>query len=419
MASILLSFVGQQDPFSDKPHANETHQEGSIVTLVRYLIEQNCVVAHILLLHTEQTHQNAMDTRDWLLDVLNHLSIEAIELLPSPQALSQDPIDNLLAVQEARAALEKVKTTQTQPDILEFNASSGTPAMKNAWILLQAAGYAPHSRVWQIRNPKELKAGQARVLSSDVAFLKQEFDLSVVKQQVTDYNYGGALSTLKVCGLETDRLSALLNYGRCRMAFDFDKAHQSLTVLNDVIEIQTSREIAELRQGSLAALSRECYLNALTKLKNQEYAEFLTLLACFQENMLRALIFRKLNIDLRQSKNTYWSALRTVENGSLCQHLERNGCRLESDINIPTMLEILKYYPEFHDLHPHLAALKEEIKKRNNFIHRLQGTSEITNQDKISATMRHILKKVADLPKENPFDRLNQQIIEQLSLGIL
>jgi hypothetical protein len=65
----------------------------------------------------------------------------------------------------------------------------------------------------------------------------------------------------------------------------------------------------------------------------------------------------------------------------------------------------------------HLATLKEEIKKRNNFIHRLQGTSEIKHQEQISATMRHILKKVADIPQENLFDRLNQQIIEQLSLA--
>lgn len=421
MASILLSFVGQQDPFSDKVHANESEQQGSIVTLVNHLIKQDCEISKIFLLYTESTYPNAKDTLEWLLELDRNLSHSNIEIVPVASALSQDPVNNLLALQAARLGLEQAQVWQTLQDSLELNASSGTPAMKSAWSLLQAAGYAPRSRVWQVRNPKEIGDGQSRVFSSDVTYLRREFDLNIAKQQVKDYNYSGALSTLTASGLENEQLSTLLSYGRCRLAFDFNKANDALEKIKDIADDLTVKEIAELRQNSLAALSRECYLNAQTKLKNQEYAEFLTLLSCFQENTLRALIYKKTNIDLRLDKYKCWSQIQRVDDGRLYEYLEKTqkedrGFTIGGHINTLEMLNILSFYSEFQDIRASLNALRDDIEKRNDFIHRLKGTSEIANQSQISANMRQILKKVADVPKENPFDRLNRQIVERLDL---
>jgi hypothetical protein len=416
MASILLSFVGNQDPLSDKPHINDLYQEGSIVTLVRHLLKQNGTLSHVLLLHTETTQQNAVDTREWLSDNFTTIEPESIHLLPVQLQFSQDPIDNLLALQEARLALEKAKSYQTKQDTLELNASSGTPAMKSTWSLLQAAGYAPHSHVWQVRNPKEQEKDQSRVFSSDVLFLKQEFDLKVVKQQIEDYNYSGALSTLKANGLETDLSTALLNYGRCRMAFDFNRAGAALEPVKATVDPRLIREISELRQRSLEALSRECYLSALTKLKNQEYAEFLTLLSSFQENILRTMIWRKLSIDLRKSQP--WSALQQVDEGKLYRYLENCRQRLPEFINVPVMMDILEYYPDFSDIRPMLQEIKRYIDERNNLIHRLEGTSEIQDQEKLLSTLRQILQRVSAIPRENPFDYLNQQIFQLLDRAV-
>jgi hypothetical protein len=58
MASILLSFFGQQDPFFE-----HTNQEGSIVTLVRHLGEKQCEIKRVVLLHTQDTQQGAEDTK--------------------------------------------------------------------------------------------------------------------------------------------------------------------------------------------------------------------------------------------------------------------------------------------------------------------------------------------------------------------
>lgn len=177
MTSIVLSFVGNQDPFSD-----QTTEEGSIVTLIRYLIAENHTINRVILLHTAETQERAEATKDWLKDEPLNLSLDQIDIIPVEDILSQDPINLLAAVQEARKGLELAKQYLQKGDHLEFNASSGTPVMKSAWSILQAAGYAPHSSVWQVRNPKQMQSGQPRVFPTNVEVLKNEFDLKVIQQ---------------------------------------------------------------------------------------------------------------------------------------------------------------------------------------------------------------------------------------------
>jgi hypothetical protein len=83
MASIILSFVGNQDPFA------VGDREGSIVTLVRHLIAQKQQIKHVLLLATNGTKQGSLDTKEWLHTDIG-LSLESIELAisivkPSPE----------------------------------------------------------------------------------------------------------------------------------------------------------------------------------------------------------------------------------------------------------------------------------------------------------------------------------------------
>ncbi len=144
MSSIILSFVGQQDPFS-----GNTNQEGSIVSLIRHLTTENQQIKHVFLLATKGTEQGGKDTQEWLQADIG-IADNAIELILVDEALSSDPIDVLLATRAAQKALDRAQQIADREDILEFNASSGTPAMKSTWSILQSAGYAPHSRVWQV-----------------------------------------------------------------------------------------------------------------------------------------------------------------------------------------------------------------------------------------------------------------------------
>lgn len=103
MASIILSFVGKQDPYSDS-----TTAEGSIVTLVRHLLQEQCVIHRVILLYTVDTEQGALETRDWLLMAPIELEQGAITILPVNELLSNDPVDLLLAVQAARQGIDRV-----------------------------------------------------------------------------------------------------------------------------------------------------------------------------------------------------------------------------------------------------------------------------------------------------------------------
>ncbi len=144
MTSIVLSFVGEQDPYSEK-----TEEEGSIVTLLRYLISEGHQIQLAILLHTEGTAKKAEDTRDHIATEAQLLSID-VELVSVSEELSKDPTDLLKAAQDARRGLSQIQANMKSGDFVEFNASSGTPAMKSAFSVLQAAGYVSNSRVCQV-----------------------------------------------------------------------------------------------------------------------------------------------------------------------------------------------------------------------------------------------------------------------------
>jgi len=421
MTSLVLSFVGNQDPFS-----NNSNKEGSIVALIHHLMQMKCHISKVILLYTADTEQGAVDTHDWL--KLEPLSLKenSIELVPVSKELSTDPVNLLLAVQEARKGIDIAAKNLFENDFIEFNASSGTPVMKCSWSILQAAGYAPKSRIWQVRNPEKIGDEQVRVFQTNVDTLKHEFDIKIVKHQVCDYNYSGAQITLEESGilLESDPsaaiLRALLGYGHCRSAFDFDHAYSHIQGLYRLIDKQLWQDICALRQRSLGILSRECYFIALARLKNKEYADFLVLLSSFLENSLRYFIEIKTNIDLmNNNKDQISKQIKAIDHGRLYAYLEKyrlkNGGKLNlKEVNKVFMEAIIEYYPDFSDLVPSLDYLRVYVKIRNAWIHRLEGVSEIPEENTALDHMRKILKKIIGFSKKNPYDDLNNQICSYL-----
>ncbi|WP_434687041.1 hypothetical protein [Pseudanabaena minima] len=260
MASIVLSFVGQQDPFGSKTG------EGSIVTLIRALVSQGTVIKRAILIYTEGTATGAKETKEWL---MSELGIDGgdVELVPASWELSNDPTDLLKAAQEARRGLDLARLSMEKGDRIEFNASSGTPAMKSAFSLLQAAGYAANGQVWQVRNPTEIKENQTRVFQTDVGVLRREFDLKVVKGQIEGFNYGSALANLEESGL-AERSPMLVNLLKAGIAWhqgQFDQFYRlAKSFLSD----------AEKRQGeSWWWMAYEQAYTALVRLQQENTSE--------------------------------------------------------------------------------------------------------------------------------------------------
>jgi hypothetical protein len=414
MTSLILTFVGKQDPFAK----NDT--EGSIVSLVCYLKREYYQIDRVVLLHTQSTQINAIDTQQWLLsDELSQLSADRIVCRAVDEALSEDPIDSLLAIQVARSAIAELQEGRSAEDWLELNASSGTPAMKAAWSILQAAGYVPQSRVWQVRNPQEMQVGQARVFQANVNVLKQEFDRQVAQRQVQDYNYSGAKITLEAAGLLTPRLEALLNYGRCRLALDFDRAYSAIAPLKGKIQPRWVQEISRLRQKDQRALLQEAYFNAQVRLKTQEYSQVLVEVFRFQEGVLRYGVAQQVGPVPTRFEETaeFWRGVERVDEGKLVQFLrgyrfKGNSLPLEKFPNRPVMIAILEYdATPFGQVLNVLKSLNEYCEQRNQLVHQFEGISELENAADCLQKMRQILKAIGVSPSENAFDGLNREVL--------
>lgn len=421
MASIVLSFVGSQDPYS------KNNNEGSIVSLVKHLCEQQSSIRQMVLLYTEGTKQNAIDTKDWLLSEIITLTDNAIELCRVSEAFSQDPINQLLAVQEARRAVDMVQQYQSEQDTLEFNGSSGTPAMKSCWSILQATGYVRQSHVWQIRNPKEMQPGQDRVFKNDVNTLKNEFDSKVIQRQIQDYNYNGALVTLQASNLAISPLPKLLHYGFYRLSLDFDRALDCINSVRGDVNSRWIKELAPLRQNDCLALLREAYFNALTRLSNKRYAEFLVSLFGLQENVLKYLVQRQLNLPLVGTQFDdvqSWQIIRQAEQGKLYRYLQEytlprgDYLKIDRSISRYVMIAILEYFPQFSQTIALIKDLNDYCEQRNKSVHEFAGISAIQDEAKVLASLRKIMKYLIGMPEMNPFDCLNQDLCQLLGRSL-
>jgi hypothetical protein len=418
MSSIILSFVGSQDPYS-----NNTNQEGSIVTLITHLLTINQPIRQVILLHTDTTTQNAIDTKEWLESNPANLSPDSITLRLVDPTLSADPVNLLLAAQESRNAIDLAHGQMDSQDTLEFNASSGTPVMKSVWSVLQAAGYAPHSRIWQVRNPKEMRPNQDRVFTTDVATLKDEFDRKVIAQQVQDYNYNGAAITLKESNLYRPEIAALLVYGYQRLALNFDQAFSAIDPLREQIDRCWISEITPLRQKQGKALLLEAYFNALLRLKMRQYADFLVALFRLQEQILYYLVQDVIGLEISgkaQEKERSCRLIEEVEDGKLFRFLENYKLPKGGKLDIYRGMSryvyqgIVAYYPRFSKIIPLIEFLNSYCDLRNDFVHGFVGVSEIEDEPMLLTNLNHLMRQITQVPDQNPFDRLNQDILNSL-----
>jgi len=419
MSSIILSFVGSQDPYS-----NNTEIEGSIVTLVTHLLHINQPIKQVILLHTDTTQQNAIDTKDWLESDPAHLPPESITIRLVDPKLSADPVNLLIAAQESRKAIDLARTQMNSQDTLEFNASSGTPVMKSVWSVLQAAGYAPQSRIWQVRNPREMQPNQERVFTTDVTTLKDEFDRKVIAQQVQDYNYSGAAITLKESNLDSPVIEALLEYGYQRLALNFDQAFSAIDPLREQIDRCWISEINPLRQKQGKALLLEAYFNALLQLKMRQYANFLVALFRLQEQILYYLVEDVIELKISgksHDKERSCRIIEAAEGGKLFEFLQDYKLPKGGKLDIYRGMSryvyqgIVAYYPRFSKVIPLVQFINSYCDLRNDSVHGFVGVSEIEDETTLLANLSQLMRQIVSVPAQNPFDRLNQDILDSLT----
>ncbi|NCO74666.1 MAG: hypothetical protein GW856_05380 [Cyanobacteria bacterium] len=409
MTTILISFVGTQDPYSDKNKKN-----GSILTLTKYLLDQKEEIKKSILLYTQDLETQAELTKECL---QQEFSLLKVELIKVNQLLSIDPINLSEAINEAKKGLNTAEKDWQEGDTFAFNASSGTPVMKSSWVILQSAGYAPYSNVWQVRNPDTIKTGQDHVFTTNVNSLKQEFDQKIITEQINNYNYSGALLTLENSSLLTKKLKDLLIYGKHRLAFNFNLAYSQISNYQEDEIKDFATDITSLRQNNVCALLKEVYFKACIKLEQKEYSDFLIWLFAFQENLLQYFMRRKF-LAKSQWEKTKWKSVESAiidkvkifDQGKLFKTLQNNYVNF-SYLNRPMMMDIINYDNEFSKLLNSVNFIDKYASERNNHIHQLQGVEDIKQQEKLTKSMSDILKLITKLPNSNPFHTLNQTIL--------
>lgn len=419
MASILLSFVGNQDPVSDS-----TREDGSIVSLVRHLVMHEQTIKQVILLYTlgdSGTAERAELTQGWLTDAPFYLEPSTVTLLSVGNNLSHDPVNLWLAVQAAQQGVAVALAMATGADRLEINGSSGTPVMKSAWSILQAAGYAPGSRLWQVRNPKEQRPGQERIFESNIQVLRQAFDIKVIKQQLQDYNYTGALTTLRAAGLATPALEALLTYGHRRLSLDFGGAKDALKGLNTPFIQPWRSSIEVLLRRDAQALMKEAYFNGVVELKNRQFSDFLVRVSQFLELALNHFV--SLQLDQRPAlpkmfdeTEAFWRSL-SQNRPQLYDFLKEYKfkgypLRLDGFLNRPTLLAILAY-GKFSKL-ADLEFLGVCCERRNRYIHQFEGMSDLDDINAILQALRRVLEYLGLHDFTNPFNQLNDAVSQLL-----
>lgn len=427
--SVLLSFIGKQDPFARKKEPTDPDTKGSLVSLVDYLLsEENRQLVRILLLYSQDTVVGANDTRDWLQAEYDFEDTD-IELIAISPKLSDDPINMQLATAEAQSALEtaQVLVDSRQANWIDFNASSGTPTMKQTWGIIQASGYVPESTVWQVRDPKFIKEGQRRFFSSDLTTLKTEFDWKVIQEQLNRYDYAGALGYITKTKSQFNKKSIrnLLEYGRSRFAFDFEEAKKKAQELESMLDPFSVQSVEHLDRHRPEALLREIYWKAGIELNLKNYSDFLVLLGAFLEHAIKLELKQFLQIEKRKwskhwrmIKGDMWKLVNRFDSGQLKQYIiqkaNENDFNISRDFNRPTMMAILEYAES-----PHLAdleAIAEYAPMRNDYIHEMEGVSGLKSDqtDPLIETMESLVRSLTDLPPKSSFDRLNEIIFTRL-----
>ena len=242
---VLLSFVGEQDPISEK-----TSSEGSIVTLCRYLQPQL-----VYLLPTakgynirSETESNASNTEHWINTEIN----KSIEIFIKPAKLN-NPTDYSSVIPVVRRLVNDILSEiKHEENEIHINCSSGTPQLKSAWLILANAGVFPNGRLWQVANPEYCQG--ERITEIELTLLEEENILSQVKRLAAEFMFQRlaeeCMKLKKISNYSYRKEKAALS-GRIFSAYQswdlirYDDAYRRL--ISVYRDIEKSKDLTELK----------------------------------------------------------------------------------------------------------------------------------------------------------------------------
>ena len=311
MLNVLLSFVGDQDPISEK-----TTEEGSIVTLCRKIKPEV-----VYLFPTAEgyginshTQNNALTTKEWLEKEVS----PDIKVFIKPLALA-DPTDYTDLMPKARKAVAETLTELQQESItIHLNTSSGTPQMKSIWLILANGGQFPNCCIWQVANPKY---SVERIKKIEITFLEEEDILARIERYAPQFLFqhmADECQRLKQISLYSYRRDKAALLQKVSLAYHYwdliryREARDLLTsVYNDVRRTRDLSEAAAILEKQVKFLDTlvaggakenrenmtDLYYNAQRRLQRGDYTDTLARFWRIYEGTIYAYLRHKYGIE--------------------------------------------------------------------------------------------------------------------------
>ncbi|GAB6158191.1 hypothetical protein JCM39194_13910 [Desulfotomaculum varum] len=314
---VLLSFVGEQDPYSDK-----TSEEGSIVTLCRQLKPE---VVYLFPTAAgfnvrSETQSRAVDTENWIKSEVSSKINVFIRPIPFT-----DPTDYAVILPLTRRAIAGVlqETKQVECEF-HVNCSSGTPQLKSTWLILANAGMLTNCHLWQVANP--LYTQDKRINRLEVTFLEEENLLARIKQYAREFLFQEIVK-------ECERLKDISNYSyrkekaallarvfKAYQSWDLIRYNDAYQRLNSVYnEARKARDLAEL------VTVLEPQIEVLAELKQNQEKENQFNLVDLYMNAKRRLI----RSDYTDTLSRFWR----IYEGVLFYHFRKHYQIEPGDLN--------------------------------------------------------------------------------------
>jgi hypothetical protein len=355
MGKVLLTFVGEQDPYS-----NKTDSEGSIVTLVKSISPDLVYMLPSKRLPgiKSETESNAILTKEWLIDFVK-LDKKNIYLYPLSIT---DPRNIPVLLDQGSVEIKRILETLGEEDVeLAINTSSGTPQMQSCWYIWVNSGlFAPYQvTLYQVGNPLYAPE-EKRVETLTVEFMEEGNTVERIRKYLENMMYLSAAE-------EATRLSKISCYSNRRakaeIIADISKAYHDWDLLNYTSTLS-------LLRAKLARYEKSIDLVNFTELLKKQI-EILVQLNNVESDEITVLTDIYYNAQRRFCQNAYADTLariwRLIEGCLYCCLRNKHGIEprnFGSSKNKDNMRKITSILQVFKELSfsKSVSALKDALK---------------------------------------------------------
>ena len=437
--NFLFSFVGKQDPVSPK-----NREEGSIITLVRFLKPD---VVYLLptsggLTQEEEanTEKNGEEVKTFLMNIRQEIKPEMrISLHPIILPNPTDYADILFKTKQILRPI--IDSLQAEKFDIHLNCSSGTPQLKSAWLILAAYGFFPSFKLWQVVEPRFAKNG-IRVMEIKIDFLEEEIRFKRLESYLQKHLFLSAreeaesLSKFTTLWEKRKKIALLSRLMEAYHLWDSIRYEEARATLDEILEgIKNTREFQELEpllkeqsdqleniQGTVKENPnnlKDLYFNAKRCFEKGEYADTLSRFWRLYEGLLFYRLREKYQIepnDVESSPGDKKEEVLAFLQGQNSQpkKISRSGAEdiliqvLKDPVMVPLWEERapLEFSKENSPEPPKLKNLiKEMVDTRNNSIvaHGMRPVKKEEAEKALKIAALLIQKLTPEIDLENEF----------------